>query len=184
MNYAEIKEYDTANGPGVRLSLFVSGCPHHCKGCFNEDTWDFNFGKPYTRDVEDYILEKVSSSVYQGMTLLGGEPLEPENQKGLLSLVIRFKKMFPEKDLWCFTGYLYDKDLLGQMWDTVPETRELLSRIDVLVDGRYVQELHSVNLLYKGSSNQRTIDVQKSLSAGRIITWDPGDTSMSPRMTL
>ena len=184
MNYAEIKSYDTANGPGVRLSLFVSGCTHHCKGCFNAKTWDFNFGKPYTKEVEDAILEEVSGIMYQGMTLLGGEPFEPENQKGLLSLVKRFKEENPKKDLWCFTGYLYDEDLLGRMWDTVPETREILPLIDVLVDGEYMEELHSLDLLYKGSSNQRTIDVPKSLAAGEIVTWDPGMTSMSARMRL
>jgi anaerobic ribonucleoside-triphosphate reductase activating protein len=168
MYYAEIKEYDIANGPGVRLSFFVSGCTHHCKGCFNEMTWDFHYGTPYTKETEDHILDLLSDSNYMGMTLLGGDPL-----------VRRFRKMYPDKTLWIFTGYLYDRDLLGRMWDRVPETREILERTDVLVDGEFVEEKKDVTLLYKGSSNQRTIDVRKSLAAGEVVQWDPGDVSMS-----
>ncbi|MCI1305681.1 MAG: anaerobic ribonucleoside-triphosphate reductase activating protein [Lachnospiraceae bacterium] len=179
MYYAEIKEYDIANGPGVRLSFFVSGCTHHCRGCFNEMTWDFHYGTPYTKETEDHILDLLSDSAYTGMTLLGGEPMEPVNQRALLPLVKRFRERYPEKTLWIFTGYLYDRDLLGRMWDTVPETKEILSRTDVLVDGEFMEEKKDITLLYKGSSNQRTIDVQKSLKAGTIVGWDPGEVSMS-----
>lgn len=184
MKYANFKQYDIANGPGIRFSLFVSGCTHHCKGCFNPETWDFNYGKPFTKDVEDFILKEVGHEFYEGMTLLGGEPMEPVNQKGLLPLVKRFKEMYPEKTLWCFTGYLYDRDLLGHFAKVMPETMELLKRIDVLVDGEFMLDKKDVTLLFKGSSNQRTIDVSKSLKAGKIITWDPGDTSMSPNSKI
>ena len=164
MNYANFKEYDIANGPGIRFSLFVSGCTHHCKGCFNQETWDFNYGKPFTKETEDYILKEVGQEFYEGLTLLGGEPMEPANQKALLSLVTRFKEMYPQKNLWCFTGYL--------------------KRIDVLVDGEFVLEKKDVTLLFKGSSNQRTIDVQKSLASGTVVPWDPRDTSMSPNSKI
>ncbi|WP_416177139.1 anaerobic ribonucleoside-triphosphate reductase activating protein [Dialister sp.] len=184
MKYANFKQYDIANGPGIRFSLFVSGCTHHCKGCFNPETWDFNYGKPFTKDVEDFILKEVGHEFYEGMTLLGGEPMEPVNQKGLLPLVKRFKEMYPQKTLWCFTGYLYDRDLLGHFAKVMPETMELLKRIDVLVDGEFMLDKKDVTLLFKGSSNQRTIDVPKSLKAGKIITWDPGDTSMSPNSKI
>lgn len=184
MKYANFKEYDIANGPGIRFSLFVSGCTHHCKGCFNPETWDFNYGKPFTKEVEDYILKEVGHEFYEGITLLGGEPMEPVNQKGLLSLVKRFKEMYPKKTLWCFTGYLYDRDLLGHFAKVMPETMELLKRIDVLVDGEFMLDKKDVTLLFKGSSNQHTIDVPKSLKAGKIITWDPGDTSMSPNSKI
>ena len=163
MNYANFKEYDIANGPGIRFSLFVSGCTHHCKGCFNQE---------------------VGQEFYEGLTLLGGEPMEPANQKALLSLVTRFKEMYPQKNLWCFTGYLYDRDLLDNFAKKMPETMELLKRIDVLVDGEFVLEKKDVTLLFKGSSNQRTIDVQKSLASGTVVPWDPRDTSMSPNSKI
>ena len=175
MNYAEIKHFDIANGPGVRLSLFVSGCTHACPGCFNKIAWDFNYGKEFTKEVEDSILDELSDEAYQGITLLGGEPFEPQNQKGLVSLVKRYKERYPEKDLWIFSGYLFDEDMLGRMWSQHPETREILERTDVLIDGEFKQDLKDITLLYKGSSNQRTIDVQKSLKAGHIILWAPGD---------
>lgn len=179
MYYAEIKEYDIANGPGIRLAFFVSGCTHHCKGCFNEMTWDFHYGKPYTQETEDHLIGLLSDPAYQGMTLLGGEPMEPANQKALLPLVRRFKKEYPEKTLWVFTGYLFDRDLLGRMWDSVPETKEILRNVDVLVDGEYIEAEKDITLLYKGSANQRTIDVPRSLKEGKIVQWDPGDVSMS-----
>ena len=184
MKYANFKEYDIANGPGIRFSLFVSGCTHHCKGCFNPETWDFNYGKPFTKDVEDYILKELGHEFYEGLTLLGGEPMEPVNQKGLLPLVKRFKELYPHKTIWCFTGYLFDKDLLGHFAKVMPETMELLKRIDVLVDGEFMLDKKDVTLLFKGSSNQRTIDVQKSLTTGKIVSWDPGDTSMSPNLKI
>lgn len=179
MKYAGIKEYDIANGPGIRFSLFVSGCTHHCPGCFNPLTWDFNYGDDFTQETEDYIIEKVGQECYQGMTLLGGEPMEPVNQKRLLPLVKRFKETYPEKDLWCFSGYLFDKEILGHFAKIMPETKELLSYIDVLVDGEFILAKKDITLLFKGSSNQRTIDVQKSLQSGTIVFWDPRDTSMS-----
>ena len=184
MKYANFKEYDIANGPGIRFSLFVSGCTHHCKGCFNPETWDFNYGKPFTKEVEDYIIKETGHEFYEGLTLLGGEPMEPVNQKGLLPLVKRFKELYPYKTIWCFTGYLYDRDLLGHFAKVMPETMELLKRIDVLVDGEFMLDQKDVTLLFKGSSNQRTIDVQKSLKTGKIVTWDPGDTSMSPNSKI
>ena len=197
MNYAEIKEYDIANGPGVRLSLFVSGCTHRCEGCFNEITWDFNYGAPFTKDTEDEILSLLEDVSYRGLTLLGGEPMEPGNQRALLPFLRRYKKAFPDKDLWCFTGYLMDRDLLKWIpadpdaiahadeqrlplhTVAIPETLELLRLIDVLVDGEYMASKKDITLLYKGSSNQRTIDVQKSLAAGRIVQWDPAGVSTS-----
>ncbi len=184
MKYANFKEYDIANGPGIRFSLFVSGCTHHCKGCFNPETWDFNYGKPFTKEVEDYIIKETGHEFYEGLTLLGGEPMEPVNQKGLLPLVKRFKELYPHKTIWCFTGYLFDKDLLGHFAKVMPETMELLKRIDVLVDGEFMLDKKDVTLLFKGSSNQRTIDVQKSLRTGKIVSWDPGDTSMSPNSKI
>ncbi len=177
MNYAEIKFFDIANGPGVRLSLFVSGCTHECPGCFNQIAWPFDYGDEFTRDIEDKILDELGDSAYQGMTILGGEPFEPQNQKGLISLVKRFKERFPEKDLWIFSGYLFDKDMLGWMAEELPETMEILKRTDVIVDGEFKLALKDITLLYKGSSNQRTIDVQKSLKAGEVIQWDPGEST-------
>lgn len=179
MNYSGIKTYDIANGPGIRLSLFVSGCTHHCKGCFNAKTWDFDYGNPFTEETIDYIIEQLGQDCYQGMTLLGGEPMEPSNQKALLPLVKRFKETYPEKDLWCYSGYLYDRDLVGCFSKMIPETEELLKRIDVLVDGRFVLELKDITLLFKGSSNQRTIDVQRTRKEGKIVLWKPGMVSIS-----
>ncbi|SFG25913.1 anaerobic ribonucleoside-triphosphate reductase activating protein [Oribacterium sp. WCC10] len=185
MHYAEIKHFDIANGPGVRLSLFVSGCTHKCPGCFNEVAWPFDYGKEFTREVEDSILDELSDEAYQGMTLLGGEPFEPQNQKGLISLITRFKDRYPEKDLWIFSGYLFDEDMLGWMSEQCPETKEILKRADVIVDGEFKIALKDITLLYKGSSNQRTIDVQKSLETGEIVQWDPGEgTTVSSRTHL
>lgn len=179
MKYAGIKEYDIANGPGIRFSLFVSGCTHHCKGCFNPLTWDFNYGKDFTQETEDYIIKKLEQDCYQGMTLLGGEPMEPVNQKRLLPLVKRFKETYPEKDLWCFSGYLFDDEILGHFAKEMPETMQLLSYIDVLVDGEFILAKKDITLLFKGSSNQRTIDVPQSLRSGTVVLWNPRDTSIS-----
>lgn len=173
MNYADIKKYDISNGPGVRVSVFVSGCTHHCKGCFNEEAWDFQYGNPFTSETIYEIIEELGNSYYEGITFLGGEPFEYVNQKGLLELAKAVKEAYPNKTIWCFTGYLFDKDILGQMYEKWPETRELLSLIDVLVDGKYIEELHSLGLRFKGSSNQRTILVQESLKSKEIILWDP-----------
>lgn len=157
MNYGTIKKCDIANGLGVRVSLFVSGCRHHCKGCFNPETWDFNYGKPYTEEVEMEILNLLDSKYITGFSLLGGEPFEPENQVVLVSLLKKIKEKFPEKDIWCYTGYLYDVDLIegGKAFTDV--TKEMLSYIDTLVDGEFVEELKDITLKFRGSSNQRII---------------------------
>ena len=172
MNYAEIKYCDAANGPGVRTSLFVSGCSHHCPGCFNEIAWDFNYGKPFTQDTIDSIIESLKPDYIQGLTLLGGEPFEYSNQKGLLPLVRQVREVLPQKDIWCFTGFLFDKDIIENMCKKWKETNELLSYIDVLVDGRFVEELKNLNLKFKGSENQRTILVNESLKSGNVILYD------------
>ena len=172
MNSAEIKYCDVANGPGVRTSLFVSGCSHHCPGCFNEIAWDFNYGKPFTQDTIDSIIESLKPDYIQGLTLLGGEPFEYSNQKGLLPLVRQVREVLPQKDIWCFTGFLFDKDIIENMCKRWKETNELLSYIDVLVDGRFVEELKNLNLKFKGSENQRTILVNESLKSGNVILYD------------
>ena len=172
MNYAEIKYCDVANGPGVRTSLFVSGCSHHCPGCFNEIAWDFNYGKPFTQDTIDSIIESLKPDYIQGLTLLGGEPFEYSNQKGLLPLVRQVREVLPQKDIWCFTGFLFDKDIIENMCKKWKETNELLSYIDVLVDGRFVEELKNLNLKFKGSETQRTILVNESLKSGNVILYD------------
>lgn len=169
MNYAEIKYCDIANGPGVRTSLFVSGCTHHCPGCFNEIAWDFEHGKPFTQETIDAILASLEPGYIAGLTLLGGEPFEYANQQGLLPLLQQTKSRFPQKNIWCFTGYLFDKDICEQMCEKWDVTREMLSYIDVLVDGKFMQELKSLNLKFKGSSNQRTILVQESLAKGSPV---------------
>ena len=169
MNYAEIKYCDIANGPGVRTSLFVSGCTHHCPGCFNAATWDFAYGKPFTEETEEEILKSLEPYYIQGLTLLGGEPFEHVNQQALLPFLRKVKARFPEKDIWAFSGYLFDKDMLERMCYEWEETREILSYIDVLVDGKFILELKNLNLKFKGSSNQRTIDVKKSLETGETV---------------
>ena len=173
MNYAEIKRCDVANGPGVRVSLFVSGCTHHCKGCFNKETWDFGFGKPFTQDTIDEILKLLSPGYIKGITLLGGEPMEHVNQQGLLPLLRRIREKLPDKTVWCFTGYDYEKDVIGRMVSEWEETKEFLSYLDVLVDGEFKIEQKDLGLIVKGSANQRTILVQESLAAGHIVNWDP-----------
>lgn len=172
MNYASIKIMDVANGPGIRISLFVSGCTHHCKNCFNQEAWDFNYGEPFTQAQIDYIVDYVSGQHISGLTILGGEPLEQINQQGLLPLLRKMKETCPDKSIWCFTGYDFEKDVVGQMMNEYAETKELLSYIDVMVDGKFVEELKDLSLRFKGSSNQRTIMVQESLNTGQIILWD------------
>lgn len=168
MKYAKIKKYDVANGPGVRVSIFVSGCNHHCKGCFNKEAWDFNYGQEFTEDTINEILEAMRPNYISGLTLLGGEPFEPINQKGLLKLVRKVKKEYPDKDIWAYSGYLFDKDIMGRQVKQLEETRELLSYIDVLVDGKFVENLKNPNLFFRGSSNQRVIDVKESLEYDKI----------------
>ena len=168
MNYGEIKNYDIANGEGVRVSLFVSGCTHHCKNCFNPETWSFEDGKPFTKETEDYIIECLSPDYIDGLSLLGGEPFEPQNQQALLPFLRRVKSELPDKTIWCYTGYLFDKELLSESRARCEFTDEMLSLIDVLVDGEFVQDLYDISLAFRGSSNQRIIDVQKSLESGEI----------------
>lgn len=172
MNYSGIKTHDVANGNGVRVSLFVSGCTHHCKGCFNSETWDFNYGNEFTKVQEDEIIKAMEPSYIKGFSLLGGEPFEPSNQKALLPLLRRIKETYPEKNVWCYSGYLLDKELLGESRARCEETDEMLSYIDILVDGEFVAELKDLNLRFRGSSNQRIIDVRESLKSGKIVIID------------
>ncbi|MDE7309488.1 MAG: anaerobic ribonucleoside-triphosphate reductase activating protein [Lachnospiraceae bacterium] len=172
MNYASIKRMDVANGPGVRMSLFVSGCTHYCKNCFNQEAWDFEYGEPFTEKEIEKIVDYVSGDYIAGLTLLGGEPLEPANQKGLLPLLRRMREICPKKSVWCYTGYDFEKDILGRMMNEIEEMREFLSYIDVLVDGEYIEELHKFSLRFKGSSNQRIIMVQESLREKEVVLWD------------
>ncbi len=169
MNYGNIKYYDIANGEGVRTSLFVSGCTHHCKGCFNPETWDFGYGKPYTEEVEKQIIKSLDNDFINGLTLLGGEPMEPANQKALLPLVKKVKELYPNKTIWCYSGYLFDSELLGESRANCTWTKEFLSYIDILVDGEFKEKLKDITLRFKGSSNQRIIDVQKSLKENKVI---------------
>lgn len=175
MHYAKIKTYDIANGPGVRTSLFVSGCTHRCQNCFNEETWDFEYGEPFTTETEDYLISTLRADYIKGLTLIGGEPLEHRNQQGLLPFIRRVRKEFPQKDIWCYTGYTFEEDVLERMCKNWAETKELLSYIDVLVDGEFVQELKNIELRFRGSENQRLIDVQASLKKGKTVLWDDGD---------
>lgn len=170
MNYAVIKKFDIANGPGVRVSLFVSGCRHKCKNCFNKEAWDFGYGKPFTEETVNEILDALTPTHITGFSLLGGEPFEPENQKPLLDLLKTIKEKLPDKDIWCYSGFLFDKELLsGKIGEYATQ---MLEYIDVLVDGRFVEELKSLDLLFRGSSNQRIIDVQKSLESGNVVWLD------------
>lgn len=172
MNYAEIKTFDVANGPGIRVSLFVSGCNHHCPGCFNQQAWDFDYGKPFTQETIDYIIDTLSFGAYQGVTFLGGEPLDPANQPGLLPLARRLKEVYPDKTIWCFTGYEFERDIMGRMYNECPETKELLSYIDVLVDGPFIESLKNLTLVFRGSENQRLIKLPETLKTGVVTLWE------------
>ena len=172
MNYASIKRMDVANGPGVRMSLFVSGCTHYCKNCFNQEAWDFDYGEPFMEKELEKIVSYVSGSYVSGLTILGGEPMEPQNQEGILPLLRRMKEVCPEKSIWIYTGYDFEKDILGRMAEELPYTKEILSYVDVMVDGEFIQELYHVSLRFKGSENQRIIMVQDSLREGKVVLWD------------
>ena len=172
MNYAELKTCDIANGPGVRVSLFVSGCTHRCEGCFNEIAWDFDYGEPFDRAAEDRVLAALAPDYIRGITYLGGEPFEPQNQPALLALSRRIRKELPGKSIWAFSGYLFDRDILSGKLGPWPVTQELLSYIDVLVDGPFVLARKNLNLRFRGSSNQRLIDVPASLKSGSVVLWD------------
>ncbi len=165
MNYATIKKNDIANGPGIRVSLFVSGCRHRCKNCFNSEAWDFNYGNEFTDDVINEIIDALKPDYVEGLSLLGGEPFEPENQEGLIKLTDKVKKMLPDKNIWCYTGFKFENDLLNGS----DNAKKLLSNIDVLVDGKFVEELKDLSLIFRGSSNQNIIDVKKSLETASTV---------------
>lgn len=172
MNYAEIKRTDIANGEGVRVSLFVSGCRRHCKNCFNQIAWDFDYGNPFTEEVEESIIESLSPGYIRGLTLLGGDPFEPENQRALVPFLEKVRARLPQKDIWCFTGYTFSPD--GHIREKQADcevTAKFLSMLDVLVDGRFVEELKDIRLTFRGSSNQRVIDVKRSLESGSIVLY-------------
>lgn len=172
MNYATIKNCDIANGPGVRVSLFVSGCTHRCPGCFNAVAWDFDYGEPFTQKTIDYIQKLLEPAHIKGLTLLGGEPFEPENQPAILELLRQVKEKYPDKSVWAFSGYLFDRDILSGRLGKWEITREYLSYLDVLVDGPFVEEKKNLSLRFRGSENQRLIDVPASLETGEIVEWN------------
>lgn len=172
MNYANIKFYDIANGPGVRVSLFVSGCRNHCKNCFNPETWDFAYGKEFTAETEKSIVKGLEPDYIKGFTLLGGDPFEPENARTLAPFLERLRKKYPDKSFWCFTGYDYEADLLTGKKGDIDTVMRILRCLDVLVDGRFAEDLKDINLLFRGSSNQRIILVKPSLESDDVILWD------------
>ncbi len=172
MNYAAIKNCDIANGLGIRVSLFVSGCTHHCKGCFNAQTWSFDFGNPFTKEVEDNIIEQLKKQHIKGLTLLGGEPMEKQNQFGIVSLLHRVKNELPNKDIWCYSGYRLEELCDKSHRSHTQITDEILSLIDVLVDGEFVQEQKNLKLKFRGSENQRLIDMRQTRIQHRIVLLD------------
>ena len=173
MNYATIKWCDIANGEGVRISLFVSGCTHRCKNCFNEVAWDFSYGEPFDEEIQMKILKELETDYIAGLSLLGGEPFEPQNQEVLLPFVKRVKAMYPNKTIWCYTGNILDeeKGILKEKQKNTFVTQELISLLDVLVDGPYIEELKDIRLKFRGSSNQRVIDVKKTLAEKKIVLY-------------
>ena len=171
MNYGAIKYCDIANGIGIRTVLFVSGCTHHCKGCFQPETWDFSYGQPYTKDTEQQLLDSLAPSYIHGLTLLGGEPMEPDNQRALLPLLRRLKAEQPTKTVWCYSGYTYE-ELTGISRARCEVTDEMLSLIDVLVDGEFVLEKKNISLRFRGSENQRIIDLPKTREQGTVVLWE------------
>ncbi|MBR4455610.1 MAG: anaerobic ribonucleoside-triphosphate reductase activating protein [Solobacterium sp.] len=174
MYYGAIKKYDIANGEGVRLTLFVSGCTNHCKGCFQPQTWDFSYGEPYTEETEAALLKDLADVNISGLTLLGGEPFEIENQRVLVGLLRKAKALFPEKNVWCYTGFVYDRDLAegGKRYCEV--TDEMLSLIDVLVDGPFQEAEKDIRLAFRGSRNQRVLDLKQTIHTGTIVYWQNG----------
>jgi anaerobic ribonucleoside-triphosphate reductase activating protein len=173
MNYATIKTHDISNGPGVRVSLFVSGCTHYCKGCFNSEAWDFGYGEPFTEEVEERILKALEPDFIRGLSVLGGEPFEVANQKAVLPFLRKVRSRYPQKSIWCYSGYRMDDQLLGDSPVHTKEAEEMLKLIDVLVDGEFVEEKKDLkNIRFRGSVNQRIIDVPESLKSGEIRLWD------------
>ena len=171
MYYGNLKEYDVADGEGIRVSLFVSGCTNHCEGCFQPETWDFHYGKEYTEETEEEILSFLVKPYTDGLTLLGGEPFEPENQRVLVNLCRKVKERFPDKTIWAYTGFVYDRDLLKGRRKYTEVTDEMLSYIDVLVDGPFVLEKRNLALTFRGSENQRVLDMKKTLESGNIVKY-------------
>ena len=173
MNYATIKWTDIANGEGVRISLFVSGCTHHCENCFNQVAWDFSYGELFDEKIEAQILKELDSGYIAGLSLLGGEPLEPENQQALYPFIQKVKSLFPNKTIWCYTGFIFDENTgdLKEKKKNLPITKDLISLFDVLVDGPYLDAKKDIRLKFRGSSNQRVIDVQKTLQKGQIVLY-------------
>lgn len=171
MNYGEIKKTDIADGEGVRVSLFVSGCRRHCKNCFNKVTWDFDYGNPFTEETQEELLQALAPDYIAGLTLLGGDPMEPENQRALLPFVKRVRKELPKKTIWCYTGYTYKDGVLEEEQNNCEVTRELISLFDVLVDGRFIEELKDIRLVFRGSSNQRVIDIKKTKESGSVVLY-------------
>lgn len=175
MNYADIKYPDIQDGEGIRVAIYVSGCHFHCKECHNKEAWDFNYGKKFTNETIEYIMNLLKEPYVNGLSLLGGEPFEPSNQEGLLPLVKRVKEELPEKNIWCWTGYNFDTDILDKMYQKSDVTRELLKYIDIMVDGQFEIENKITDLAFRGSTNQRKIDVQKSLEKGEMVRLQFGD---------
>ena len=171
MNYGEIKKTDIANGEGVRVSLFVSGCRRHCKNCFNKVTWDFGYGKPFAEETQKELLDALAPAHIAGLTLLGGDPMEPENQRALLPFVKRVRRELPQKTIWCYTGYTFREGALEEQEANCEVTKEFISLLDVLVDGRFIEELKDIRLVFRGSSNQRVIDVQRTLKSGNVVLY-------------
>lgn len=172
MHYADIKTADVANGKGVRVSVFVSGCNHHCKGCFNSESWDFNYGKEFNQECIDKVMKELDKPYIKGISLLGGEPLEFKNQEGLLPLVKMAKQKHPEKDIWCYTGFTFDKDVMDNMCKVNQNTKDLMSYIDVVVDGKFEEDKKDLKLKFRGSSNQRIINVKESLKSNKVIEYN------------
>ncbi len=176
MNYANIKNNDIANGPGVRVSLFVSGCTRHCKDCFNKEAWDFSYGEPFTENTIEQILHLLSPAYIRGLTVLGGEPMEPQNQPGVLELLRQVKEKHPQKTIWLFSGYTLDGHILTKKLGDWSITKELLSYVDVLVDGPFIPEQKNLSLRFRGSENQRLIEIKKTMSTGEIVLWEDWQT--------
>lgn len=172
MNYATIKKNDIANGPGIRVSLFVSGCTHHCKDCFNAEAWDFNYGEPFTQAQQDEIIKALDSEYKRGFSLLGGEPFEPQNQRELVPLLRKITVTYPDKDVWCYTGYIFEELCDGTSRASTNFTHEMLGMIDFLVDGPFVAEKKNLSIKFRGSENQRIIDVKKSLKQSEVVLWE------------
>ncbi len=170
MHYGAIKKCDIANGEGIRVSLFVSGCRNRCKGCFQPETWDFSYGQEFTKETENTLFSALENPSVRGLTILGGEPMEPENQRALLSFLLDFKARFPDKSLWLYTGNTYE-ELKGNSRNNIEITPDILSLVDVLVDGRYIEEEKSLGLRFRGSKNQRVIDMNETRRQGKITIW-------------